>query len=98
MGILEAIEQHMREQQELIKQLHTEVVSLKKNLPAGPTRKGWLNMAEACAYINRRPKKMRSLMNSNVIPFSQKDGDYFFKESDLEAYMQQHYTGIFKQA
>ncbi|MFH0761434.1 MAG: helix-turn-helix domain-containing protein [Bacteroidota bacterium] len=56
----------------------------------------WLTTAEAADYLRVTSRTMQNYRDRGMIPFSQVGSKIYYKPSDLEEYLQQHYVPGFQ--
>lgn len=77
-----------------IEETLTEIASELKKLNKEP-RSSWLSTKEAAAFLQVTTRTMQNYRDEGKIPFSQVGSKIYYKESDLEDFLEMHYHDAF---
>ncbi len=61
-----------------------------------PLTEKWLTNAEVCNLLKISGRLLQSYRDGGVMPFSQHGSKIYYKASDIENFLMQHYKNAFK--
>ncbi|MFA6923838.1 MAG: helix-turn-helix domain-containing protein [Bacteroidales bacterium] len=71
-----------------IESIGNEFVKQKRTQPLSDI---WLDVQEACQLLKISKRTLQSYRDNGVLPFSQIAGKIYFKATDIEKHLQNHY-------
>jgi excisionase family DNA binding protein len=69
---------------------------LEKNNKSNPLSDTWLDIQQVCVLLKVSKRTLQTYRDNNVLPFSQINGKIYFKASDIEEHLEQHYIKAHK--
>ena len=69
---------------------------LEKDRKLSPLSETWLDIQEVCALLKVSKRTLQTYRDNNVLPFSQMNGKIYFKASDIEEHLENHYIKAYK--
>jgi DNA-binding Xre family transcriptional regulator len=83
------------ETETLIKEMRLMREAIEKKNDTYPLKDRWLTVKQAREVLSISSRKLQSLRteSKNKIPYSRIDGLCYFKASDIQKYLEDHYNG-----
>ena len=69
---------------------------LEKDRKLSPLSETWLDIQEVCVLLKVSKRTLQTYRDNNVLPFSQMNGKIYFKASDIEEHLENHYIKAYK--
>ena len=67
---------------------------IKKIQRLNPLSEMWLDISEVCQLLKISKRTLQSYRDLGVLPFSQIAGKIYFKASDIDKYLNDHYIKV----
>ncbi len=65
---------------------------LDKNKKANPLSDTWLDIQEVCLLLKVSKRTLQKYRDKGILPYSQIGGKIYFKASDIEEHLKNHYN------
>ena len=69
---------------------------LERNKNSNPLNDTWIDIQEVCSLLKVSKRTLQTYRDNNVLPYSQINGKIYFKASDIEEHLEQHYIKAYK--
>jgi excisionase family DNA binding protein len=63
---------------------------------AYPLHERWLDIYETCQLLKISKRTLQSYRDNGIIPYSKFGGKIYFKASDIQKYLEDHYIPAFR--
>lgn len=61
-----------------------------------PLSETWMDISEVCLLLKISKRTLQAYRDNSVLPFSKVGGKIYFKASDIEKHLEEHYVPLFK--
>ena len=75
----------------LIDKIDAMAGSINHKSNANPLTDTWLDIQEVCQLLKISKRTLQSYRDNGILPFSQVSGKIYFKASDIEEHLENHY-------
>ena len=80
--------------EKILKRIHNlEKQLLAKTQPKKSDLYTWLDGQDVMQLLRISPRELQTLRDEKILPYSKPRGKIYYKSTDVEAYLQKHYTG-----
>ncbi len=79
--------------QQLLNKIDAIASSMNKKIKENPLEDTWLDIQEVCQLLKISKRTLQSYRDNAVLPFSKVAGKIYFKASDLQKHLENHYIG-----
>ena len=79
---------------QLIDKIDAIAGNLNHHAKATPLSETWLDIQEVCQLLKISKRTLQSYRDNGILPFSQISGKIYFKASDIEDHLENHYRPI----
>ncbi len=76
-----------------IKDIQAKLNTLVQSQPLSTSEK-WLDSQDVIMLLHLSKRKLQYLRNKKTIPFSHINNKFYYKASDIEAYLKEQYNGV----
>lgn len=78
-----------------IEKMLEEINSKLSSISSEESRQAWINNKEACEFLGVTSRTLQSYRDKGIISFSQVGSKIYYKVSDLEKHLEDHYVSSF---
>ena len=80
---------------QLIDKIEAIAANMNKKSKENPLTDTWLDIQEVCQLLKISKRTLQSYRDNGVLPFSQVSGKIYFKATDIEKHLENHYKPSF---
>ena len=80
---------------QLIDKIEAIAANMSPKPKENPLTETWLDTLEVCQILKISKRTLQSYRDNGVLPFSQVSGKIYFKASDIEHHLENHYKPSF---
>jgi len=81
---------------QLIDKIEAIASNMNQKSKENPLTDTWLDLQEACQLLKISKRTLQTYRDNGTLPFSQVGGKIYFKASDIEHHLENHYKPSFK--